>query len=73
MSFLPNSDHSYHSVQFCLEYVGECQVLDCGMTYKVLHKAAAEHDEARVQWKADMQANWVAKQCVMVDETSKDD
>ena len=27
MSFLPNSDHSYHSTQFHLEYVGECQVL----------------------------------------------
>ena len=49
-------------------------IRDCGMTYKVLHKAAAERDEeARVQWKADMQANWVAKQCIMVDETSKDD
>jgi transposase len=49
-------------------------IRDCGMTYKLLQKAAVERDEeARAQWKANMQANWVARQCVVVDETSKDD
>jgi len=49
-------------------------IRDCGLTYKMLHKAAAERDEeVRQHWKAEMRANWVAKQCVMVDETSKDD
>lgn len=49
-------------------------IRDCGLTYKMLHKAAAERDEeARELWKADMQANWVADQVVVVDEASKDD
>ena len=49
-------------------------IRDCGMTYKLLQKAALERDEeARTQWKTDMQENWVARQCVVVDETSKDD
>lgn len=47
---------------------------DCGMSYKMLSKAAAERDdEARRQWKEYMQENWVASQVVVVDETSKDD
>jgi transposase len=49
-------------------------IRDCGMTYKVLHKAAVERDEeARIHWKEEMRANWVANQIVVVDETSKDD
>jgi len=47
---------------------------DCGLTYKMLHKAAVEQDEEyRTAWRAEMQANWVAKQVLVVDETSKDD
>ncbi len=49
-------------------------IRDCGITYKMLHKAAVERDEeVRTHWKAEMQANWVASQVVVVDETSKDD
>lgn len=49
-------------------------IWDCGMTYKMLHKAAAECDkEARAHWKAQIQANWVAGQVVVVDETSKNE
>jgi transposase len=49
-------------------------IRDCGMTYKMLHKAAAECDEeARAHWKVEMQANWIASQVVVVDETSKDE
>ena len=49
-------------------------IWDCGMSYKLLQKYTIERDEeARAQLKADMQANWVARQCIVVDETSKDD
>ena len=49
-------------------------IQDLGITYKVLHKAAVERDEeARTHWKEEMRANWVARQVVVVDETSKDD
>ncbi|KAL4258543.1 Transposase IS630-like protein [Pleurotus pulmonarius] len=47
---------------------------DCGMTYKLLHKAAAErNDEARAEWKAKVNAHYVAEQIVVVDESSKDE
>jgi transposase len=49
-------------------------IRDCGITYKMIHKAALERDdEARHEWHEHMRNNWVASQCVVVDETSKDD
>ena len=43
-------------------------IWDCGMSYKLLQKYTIERDEeARAQLKADMQANWVARQCIVVD------
>jgi hypothetical protein len=49
-------------------------IWDCGLTYKMLQKAAAERDdEAQREWKAEMQQNWIARQCVVLDETSKDE
>ncbi|KIL63075.1 hypothetical protein M378DRAFT_43789, partial [Amanita muscaria Koide BX008] len=36
-------------------------IRDCGLTYKMLRKAAAERDdEARREWKTEMQQNWIA-------------
>jgi hypothetical protein len=47
---------------------------DCGITYKKLRKAAAEQNpEEQAAWKMQMQTNWVASQCIMIDESSKDD
>lgn len=47
---------------------------DCGLTYKAIHKCAAERNEPlREQFRQYAQANWVAEQLVFVDETSKDD
>jgi transposase len=49
-------------------------IRDAGLTYKLLRKAAAERDEdAREEWMAEMGLHFVARQLVMVDETSKDD
>ncbi|KZP30372.1 hypothetical protein FIBSPDRAFT_725944, partial [Athelia psychrophila] len=49
-------------------------IQNCGVTYKLLRRAAAERDEElRQDWRADMQANIVASQIVTMDETSKDD
>lgn len=47
---------------------------DCGLTYKLLHKCAAERDEGlRAEFRAYATANWAAEQLVFVDESSKDD
>lgn len=47
---------------------------ELGISYKKLHKAAAEQDEeARAAFCQYAQDNWVANQLVFVDETSKDD
>ena len=44
------------------------------ITYKLLHKAAAEHDEdLRQEWMQDVNEHFVASQMVFVDKTSKDD
>ena len=49
-------------------------IRDAGLTYKLLHKAASEHDEeAREAFRAFMQGHLVAEQVVTADETSKDD
>jgi transposase len=49
-------------------------IRDCGLTYKLLRRAAAERDEEyREEWMAMMRMHHVAHQLVMVDETSKDD
>ena len=49
-------------------------IRDAGLTYKVLRKAAAErNDDLREEWMEDMRMHRVARQLVMVDETSKDD
>ena len=45
-----------------------------GITYKLLHKAAAEHNEDLHQkWMQDVNEHFVASQMVFIDETSKDD
>jgi len=47
---------------------------DAGITFKLLHRAAAECDEdLRQEWMQNINANFVASQMVFVDETSKDD
>ena len=44
------------------------------MTHKALQIAAAERDEvARTAWRAAIQENLVAQQCITIDESSKDD
>jgi transposase len=49
-------------------------IRDAGVTYKLLGKAAAERDEdARQEWKDNINTHFVASQMVFVDETSKDD
>jgi transposase len=47
---------------------------DLGISYKLLHKAAKERDEERrEEFRQHAQQNWVARQLVFVDETSKDE
>ncbi len=47
---------------------------DAGITFKLLCRAAAEHDEdLQQEWMQNVNANFVASQMVFVDETSKDD
>jgi hypothetical protein len=47
---------------------------DCGLTYKVFQRAAAERDDDwREEWMEDMRMCHIGRQLVMVDETSKDD
>ena len=49
-------------------------IRDCGLTYKLLRKAAAERDDdRREEWMENMRMHHIARQLVMVDETSKDD
>ncbi|KAJ3803957.1 hypothetical protein F5876DRAFT_3931, partial [Lentinula aff. lateritia] len=49
-------------------------IQDTGITYKRLRRAAAERgDERRAEWKAEINAHYVASQIIVVDETSKDD
>jgi hypothetical protein len=49
-------------------------ICDCGLTYKLLRKAAAERDDDRREERmTNMRMHYVASQLVMVDETSKDD
>lgn len=48
-------------------------LLDLGLTYKSLRKAAAERDEvAREAFRQFARENWTGRQLVFVDETSKD-
>lgn len=48
-------------------------LLDLGLTYKSLRKAAAERDEvAREAFRQFARENWTARQLVFVDESSKD-
>ena len=49
-------------------------IRDAGITYKLLRKAAAEHDEdLHQEWMQDVNKHFVASQMVFVDKTSKDD
>ncbi|KAF8574082.1 hypothetical protein K439DRAFT_1642452 [Ramaria rubella] len=49
-------------------------IQEAGLTYKLLRQAAGEKDKgARVAWRADMQANFIAGMLVCVDESSKDE
>ena len=49
-------------------------ILDAGITFKLLCEAAAERDEdLRQEWKRDVNTHFIASQMVFVDETSKDD
>ena len=51
-----------------------CLVQDIGMTHKALQIAAAERDEvACTAWRAAIQENLVAQQCITINESSKDD
>jgi transposase len=51
-----------------------CQnLLDAGLTYKLLQKAAAEQDnQAREGWLHDVLMNFAADQLIFLDESSKD-
>ena len=47
---------------------------DAGMTFKLLYRAAAEHDEDLwEEWKQDVNTHFTASQMIFIDETSKDD
>ena len=47
---------------------------DAGITFKLLCKVVAEHDEDHwLEWKEDINTHFIALQMVFVDETSKDD
>lgn len=47
---------------------------DVGITYKLLHKCASEHNKkAWAIWQMYLRASWMASQLTFVDETSKDD
>lgn len=49
-------------------------IRDLGITYKRLHKIAAERDEElRREWMEEVQTEFVAEQMVFVDESSKDE
>ena len=49
-------------------------IRDAGVSYKLLRKAASERDEdARQEWKDDINMHFAASQMIFVDETSKDD
>ncbi|KAK0505273.1 hypothetical protein EDD18DRAFT_1344075 [Armillaria luteobubalina] len=49
-------------------------IKDCGVTYKLMRRAAAERDEqAREDWRQEHQAQYDASQILWIDETSKDD
>src|SRR5258708_27494039 len=46
---------------------------DAGISFKLLRKATAEHDEdQRLEWKEDVNTHFIASQIVFVDKTSKD-
>ncbi|KAK0219467.1 hypothetical protein EDD85DRAFT_989481 [Armillaria nabsnona] len=47
---------------------------DCGVTYKLMRRAASEQDEERrMAWKEAYMLQYVASQCLWIDESSKDD
>ena len=47
-------------------------ILNARITFKLLHRAAAECDEDfQQEWKQDVNAHFVASQLIFVDETSK--
>lgn len=48
-------------------------LVELGLTHKLLHKTAAERDEvARTQWIHDVTSHYTAAQMVFIDESSKD-
>jgi len=49
-------------------------ICDAGISFKLLHRAAAEHDEDfQQEWKQDANTHFTALQMIFVDETSKDE
>ena len=49
-------------------------ICDAEMTFKLLCKAAAEHDEdLQEEWKQDVNADFTASQMIFINDTSKDD
>ena len=49
-------------------------ICDTGITYKLLRRAAAEHDEDLWQeWKQDVNTYFTASKMVFIDETSKNE
>ena len=49
-------------------------IVDCGVSYKMLRRAAVECDDmARQVWMDEVRAHYVASQVVVLDETSKDE
>ena len=49
-------------------------ICDTGIYFKLLYRAAAEHDEDFwEEWKQDANAHFTASQMVFIDETSKNE
>lgn len=47
---------------------------ECNVTYKLMQRAAAERDDdVRDSWATAVQEQYLASQCLWIDETSKDD
>jgi transposase len=61
--------HDIGLSKFALHYL----IRDAGLTYKLLHKAASEREEAQEAFRTFIQEHLVAEQVVTADETSKDD
>jgi transposase len=62
-----------HSTAISLSQL-HCILNDCGLSFKLMRRAAAERDEpGRQKWREAYQAQYASSQLLFVDESSKDD